>query len=176
MKGAEEAADAALAETTTGLGQQQIDLHKFMLERQGLLDVPAGGPGRVGLEPSSSSLAAAAVARRLSCKPATGWDELHWDELYGSHRWRKIFQRLTDKRGRFNGFQRTYAEYLAGAWARSPEGRLLGPVKRVSCVCVRNLISVGKADAETARMSWGPERRTMWEINVGAAAGRNKTD
>jgi hypothetical protein len=56
-----------------------------------------------------------------------------WDQVYGSHRFRKFFQRLTDKRHRFHNFTASYANGLQRIWQQNDLDHQCGKLMNVKC-------------------------------------------
>eukprot|EP00949_MAST-11_sp_MAST-11-sp1_P002109 g2109.t1 len=83
-----------VGETTTG---KRIDLHRFYFDHT---------DGKSANHQEDDYI----------FSPIDHPSDRHWKHLYGDNRWRKVFQRLTDRRGRFQAFQQPFAEHLARLW------------------------------------------------------------
>ena len=88
-------------------------------------------------------------------------DHMSWENLYGSHRWRKFFQRLTDQRKRFAEFQTPYVKSLDVMWHECGLLDKYGPLKKVSCWgCWISLQSIGQELQEDNAIL----RRCAWQV------------
>jgi hypothetical protein len=121
----------------TDLKGKQYDLHQMMLQ------CLATTSGSSWLLPSSFD-SETLIYRPVEEEDVSG-DCMSWEQLYGSHRWRKFFQRLTDQRKRFASFQAPYVEGLDSMWQESGLSRKYSPLNKISCWgCWISLQSIGQ--------------------------------
>ena len=135
----------------TNLNGTQFDLHQMMLQ---CMATTSG---------SSWSLPSSYDSETLIYRPVkdSNVDHMSWENLYGSHRWRKFFQRLTDQRKRFAEFQTPYVKSLDVMWHECGLLDKYGPLKKVSCWgCWISLQSIGQELQEDNAIL----RRCAWQV------------
>ena len=97
--------------------------------------------------------------------PFTSKQSRLWGACYTSHRWRKLYQRLSDKGNRYKAFQARFAESLVELWNVSKYRDAFGEVRKVSCVGVWTQIP-SMSSAESSQGWVAPSSAEAWSVRI----------
>jgi hypothetical protein len=90
-----------------------------------------------------------------------------WQTLYGTHRFRKLFQKLTDKRKRFHSFTVSYANGLNKIW-KEEMAEQCGELVKVTCHgCWVPLEHVVGGGSDAAKVGIQISRGIAWKVVLG---------
>ena len=145
------------APSTPAAATTTVDLHRFMLRLQ-------AEDSRFGFGVGDDI-----DVDGLAYSPFDSVEARAWEECFGNHRWRKLFQKLTDSRNRFLAFRMPYARFLQAEWNRRMAGRggygRLRKVTHIGCaIPIDPTQSLEEWEAHS-KTPWNPMRKIAWEID-----------
>ena len=103
-----------------------------------------------------------------------------WSSAFGNHRWRKLFQKLSEKQRRYVAFHDPLAQHLADTyaeWNAMAPAPKMGRLVTVKCMmhASRIIAPDGEPDPVGQWEEWPPAAGVAWEVVVDStkAAGRS---
>ena len=139
----------------------KVDLHRFMLGLQ--------NDSWLSAVLSQGQSTKCASKEYLNYCPYDSPKHRAWEDCYGSHRWRKLFQKLTDSKKRFVAFRQPYARFLQSEWDDKMVKRGFGRLQKVTMVgCAIPIDPVRSlSDWESCtETNWKPMRKVAWEVEL----------